>query len=96
MTNTGARYNPIIDSWITTSVGTNVPEARTAHTAIWTGSEMIIWGGQTDEVTQFNTGGRYDPSTDSWQPTSIGMNVPDECLSYCSLDWPGDDHLGWG
>ena len=42
--NTGGRYNPSTDSWTATST-TNVPSARQSHTAVWTGSEMIIWGG---------------------------------------------------
>ena len=32
---------------------------------------MIIWGGSPDGGnTYLNTGGRYDPSTDSWTATS--------------------------
>ena len=42
--NTGARYSPSTDSWTATST-TNAPDARTGHTAVWTGSEMIVWGG---------------------------------------------------
>jgi hypothetical protein len=42
---TGALYNPIDDSWAPTSTGVNVPHARGAHTSVWTGAEMIIWGG---------------------------------------------------
>ena len=42
--NTGGRYNPSTDSWTATST-TNAPSARTYHTAVWTGSEMIVWGG---------------------------------------------------
>src|SRR5437667_82298 len=43
------------------------PEARSRHTAVWTGSEMIIWGGLSHESFQdLNTGGRYNPNTDSW------------------------------
>ena len=34
------------------------------HTAVWTGSEMIVWGGTG--ANYFNTGGRYNPNTDSW------------------------------
>ena len=34
------------------------------HTAVWTGSEMIVWGGF--HIDTLNTGGRYIPSTDSW------------------------------
>ena len=40
---TGGRYNPTVDSWTATSI-TNAPKGRYHHTAIWTGSEMIIWG----------------------------------------------------
>ena len=49
---------------------TNAPSARFRHTAVWTGTEMIVWGGQL-----INTGGRYDPATDSWKPTSA-INAP--------------------
>jgi hypothetical protein len=43
------------DTWTPTST-TNAPTARGGHTAVWTGSEMIIWGGTSD-----STGGRYNP-----------------------------------
>ena len=32
------------DTWTATS-STNAPVARYNHTAVWTGSEMIVWGG---------------------------------------------------
>src|SRR5262245_16899851 len=38
---------------------------RNLHTAVWTGAEMIVWGGFSG-LTRFNTGSRYDPATDSW------------------------------
>ena len=45
--NTGGRYNPGTDTWTATST-TNAPAARHYHTAVWTGSEMIVWGGYDD------------------------------------------------
>jgi N-acetylneuraminic acid mutarotase len=66
--NTGQRYHPSTDSWTGTST-TNAPTARELHTAAWTGSEMIVWGGYNG-ASFFNTGGRYNPSTDSWTATS--------------------------
>ena len=33
------------DTWINTST-TNAPQPREFHTAIWTGTEMIVWGGK--------------------------------------------------
>jgi len=44
--NTGGRYNPAKNSWTATST-TNVPDSRYHHTAVWTGSVMIIW----EEIT---------------------------------------------
>ena len=44
VTNTGGRYDPATDSWIATSTA-NAPSARVLQTAVWTGSEMIVWGG---------------------------------------------------
>ena len=43
--NTGGRYNPATDSWTATSTA-NAPDGRLIHTAVWTGTEMIVWGGQ--------------------------------------------------
>ena len=43
---TGGRYDPSTNSWTATSTA-NVPTARSNHTAVWTGSEMIVWGGYT-------------------------------------------------
>src|SRR5882724_7240435 len=52
----------IDDTWTATST-TDAPSPRFVHTAVWTGTEMIIWGGW-DGTNYFNTGGRYNPSTD--------------------------------
>ena len=55
--NTGGRNNPITDSWIATST-TNAPTGRFRHTAVWSGSKMIVWGG-IGQLGTLNTGGRY-------------------------------------
>ncbi|PYK63550.1 MAG: hypothetical protein DME50_17330, partial [Verrucomicrobia bacterium] len=57
--NTGGRYDPATDTWAATNLN-NAPPARDFHTAVWTGTEMIIWGGAfSSNVTDTNTGGRY-------------------------------------
>jgi len=45
------------DHWTATSI-TGAPDARSEHTAVWTGTEMIVWGGLNDSG-DLNTGGRY-------------------------------------
>jgi hypothetical protein len=32
-----------VEKWAPTPVG--VPAAKTSHTAVWTGTKMIVWGG---------------------------------------------------
>ena len=36
---------------------------------MWTGDEMIIWGGYFFDATQhyLKTGGRYNPTSDNWK-----------------------------
>jgi len=42
--NTGAIYDPVADSWSpTTTVG--AASARDGQASIWTGSQMLVWGG---------------------------------------------------
>jgi hypothetical protein len=47
----------IDDTWTATSL-VDAPTARNGHTAVWTGSEMIVWGGQDESFTRLNTGGK--------------------------------------
>jgi N-acetylneuraminic acid mutarotase len=92
--NTGGRYDPSTDSWTPTSI-TNVPTGRELHTAVWTGSEMIVWGGYRDDLhTYFNTGGRYNPSTDTWTGTSTS-NAPDGRNDHTAV-WSGSEMIVWG
>ena len=46
------------------------------HTAVWTGSEMIVWGGVSSEQSLANTGGRYDPVSDTWTGATSTVNAP--------------------
>src|SRR5438552_3531222 len=56
------------DTWTATST-TSAPAARERHTAVWTGSDTIVWGGAGSGGV-FNTGGRYNPDTDRSTATS--------------------------
>src|SRR6266581_880924 len=80
------------DTWTGTSV-TNAPAARDNHTAVWTGSEMIVWGGY-DGTNYFNTGGKYNPSTNSWTATS-STNAP-SARAYHTAVWTGSEMIVWG
>ena len=92
--NTGGRYNPTTDSWIATNTTTNnAPSGRFAHTAVWSGSEMIVWGGSGD-ADPVNSGGRYNPVTDSWTATST-TNAPTAREQHTAV-WTGNEMIVWG
>ena len=78
------------DSWTATAAA---PDRRGGHTTVWTGTEMIVWGGQHREMT-FSTGGRYNPATDTWIPTTI-INAPSARYAHTAV-WTGTEMIVWG
>ncbi len=92
--NTGGRYNPGTDSWVATNT-THAPGGRDFHTAVWTGSEMIVWGGLGGLFhNPLNTGGRYNPGTNTWTATSTN-NAPVN-RAYHTAVWTGNEMIVWG
>jgi hypothetical protein len=96
--NDGARYNPGTDipgtdSWSNTSLG-GAPIPRKIHTAVWTGSEMIVWGGLDSGSAPLNSGGRYAPTSNSWVGTSTGTNVPSP-RTFQTAVWSGTEMIVW-
>jgi hypothetical protein len=91
--NSGGRYNPGTDSWTATTT-TNAPSSRKYHTAVWTGSEMIVWGGSDNFNHVLNTGGRYNPGTNSWIATGT-TNAPSGRYLHTAV-WTGSEMIVWG
>jgi len=90
----GARYDPLTDAWSETST-VNAPERRAGHTALWTGDEMVVWGGlNANYSTSLGTGGRYDPLLDSWTPTSLA-GAPSPRDGHSAV-WTGNRMIVWG
>jgi hypothetical protein len=92
-TNTGGRYNPLTDTWTATSTTQDAPEARFNHTAVWTGSEMLVWGGMHSNY--LNNGGRYNVTGGNWTPISTGTNCPDARYEHIAI-WTGSEMIVWG
>jgi len=70
----------------------NAPTRRALHSAIWSGSDMIIWGG--DDGDRTNTGGRYNPTSDTWQATST-EGAPAGRIGHSAV-WTGSEMIVWG
>jgi len=93
-TNTGGKYNPATDSWLPITT-VNAPSARRFHRAVWTGTEMIVWGGEAGNAgPTLADGGRYNPVTDSWAPLSM-VNAPTARVAHTGI-WTGSEMLVWG
>lgn len=94
----GATYDPTSDRWRRLPPA---PFGSAGHTAVWTGSEMIVWGGivrshylkrgQRHEET--NRGAAYAPRANSWRPIAESPLAP---RSGASAVWTGSEMIVWG
>jgi N-acetylneuraminic acid mutarotase len=89
---TGAQYDPVADSWTPTST-LGAPLGRYFHTAVWTGSRMIVYGGISRLDLDLTTGGQYDPVTDSWTATTI-VEAPPNAGAHTAV-WTGSRMIVW-
>lgn len=89
----GARYDPRDDVWKPISTE-NAPTGRSQMAAVWTGEEMIVWGGYGDVAIAWNTGAIYNPKSDKWRP------MPTEGAPTARVEplyaWTGKELLIWG
>ena len=96
----GARLAiPASDSMSWSSItATGAPDAREGHTAVWTGSRMLVWGGTRRAVVDsavvqqlLATGGSYDPVADAWTPLSV-TDAPTGRIGHQAI-WTGEEML---
>ena len=76
----------------------SLPEApiagRLGASAVWTGTEMIIWGGtaRSGKIESGHEGAAYNPATRTWRtiaPSPPGM------LGGAGVAWTGDEMVVW-
>ena len=73
----GARYCFAEDTWALLPQK-GEPSSRSGHAMVWTGKEMIVWGGfggVWGNDTNHNDGARYNPASDTWKPVTT-KNAP--------------------
>jgi len=98
ITNTGARYNPTTDTWTAIASGGG---NRQNHSAFWTGTEMLVWGGTAlgggifgPSLVLRNDGARYNLAGNSWSSIS-GTGAPAERSDYSAV-FTGTEMIIWG
>ncbi len=86
----GARFNAATNSW-NALPASGAPSARIQHTAVWTGTQMIVWGGVNASTPGLGDGARFSPSSNAWQTmaSSVGRRLH-------TAVWSGTEMIVWG
>lgn len=79
-------------AWLVLS-GSGAPSARVAHSAVWTGSRMIVWGGKIGGVP-LGDGAAYDPTNNTWASLP-GQGAPAARFGHTAV-WTGAEMLVFG
>jgi N-acetylneuraminic acid mutarotase len=83
----GAAYDPASDSW--TELPRSPVWSLTGHSAVWSGKEMVIWGG----LGMSNQGAVYEPGSGTWRTIS---KAPIQGRHSHSAVWTGEEMIVWG
>jgi N-acetylneuraminic acid mutarotase len=75
------------------STASSAPSPRSGHTAIWTGSSMIVWGGTVSSLFS-NQGGEYNAAAQTWSLLST-TNAPSPRSGHTAV-WTGSQMIVWG
>ena len=65
--------------------------ARRSPASVWTGSELLIWGG-SNQGAFFDDGAAYNPATEEWRP----LPTPDISARAPEFVWTGEEMIVWG
>ncbi|MBI5517296.1 MAG: hypothetical protein HY909_26220 [Deltaproteobacteria bacterium] len=67
---------------------------RQGQTAVWTGDQVLLWGGTDADGRLLAEGWRYDPRRDSWAPLATA-NTPDPRTDHQAV-WTGEEMVLFG
>lgn len=91
---------PDLDDWMTAiapdSTATLPPapiDGRRNPAAVWTGSEMIAWGGSSDDSPTFDDGAAFDPHRGTWRMIA---DAPIAGRTWAATVWTGSEMIVWG
>lgn len=70
-----------------------VVAGRSNHSAVWTGSQMIVFGGVDTSGQITNSGAIFDPATNQWSPLNT-QGAP--ARAYHEAVWTGSKMIIWG
>ncbi len=80
------------DEWLARASATGIP-GRAVHTAVWTGEEMLVWGGEGSGVS-YDSGARFLAKSNLWTVMST-VNAPEHRSGHTAV-WTGTEMILWG
>jgi len=86
----GAAYNVANDAW--RKLAPSRLSGREAAATVWTGTEMLVWGGTTGQALVAD-GAAYNPAEDTWRPLAAS---PLSARTAAGAVWSGREMLVWG
>jgi hypothetical protein len=86
----GAAYDASADSW--TELPRSPYWSLAGHTAVWTGEEMVVWGGVV-EAGVARHGAAFDPRSGVWRKIA---RPPIDGRSRHTAVWTGAEMIVWG
>ena len=95
----GGIYDPSTDSWKDISTA-GAALRYSGHSAVWTGSKMIVWGGKPfpnsagSAMGETNEGAIYDPYQNSW--TAISLTGAPTARNNHTAVWADDRMIVFG
>ena len=86
----GAAYNGANDAW--RKLATAPLSGREAAATVWTGTEMLVWGGTTGQALLAD-GAAYNPAEDTWRALA---GAPLSPRNGSGAVWTGREMVVWG
>lgn len=87
-------YDPVTDAWSFPASRGDEPVARAYTKVVWTGREVLVWGGLAQGENALGSGSRYDLASATWSAMSeVGAPVP---RWQHLVAWTGTRMLVWG
>jgi hypothetical protein len=87
----GVAFDPVTDTWRRLAPAPHDPQHRQTA-VVWTGSEMVVFGGGEVDSETAHQGAAYDPESDTWgaiPDAPIGLNL-------LSAAWTGEEVIVFG
>ncbi len=87
----GFSWDPGTNAW--TAIAQSPLSARAGAGAVFTGSEVVVWGGYGEGESALGDGAAYDPETDRWR---MLPDAPIPPAIPVATVWTGEEVLVWG